>query len=165
MVDSAQYWVLCECITPLGNPVVPDVYMMYSKSSPDAVTAGSAFDIVADSATKSRANAGLVAASPTYSHDLMSVRSPRDCNSVTLAANSAPKTRTVVPESFKMNSSSSATSLQFKGTMTAPNLAIAKNAVMNSAEFICSNATRSPFFTPASTSNEATLLVSLLSSV
>ena len=151
-------------MTPFGKPVVPDVYMMYNRSSPDAVTAGSVAGIVADSTMKSRAKVGFVEVSPTYNHDLMSVRLPRDCNSETLAANSEPKTRTVVPESLRMNSNSSAINRQFKGTMTAPSLAVAKKAVMNSEEFINKRATRSPFLTPASTSSDATLLVSAFSS-
>ena len=63
-----------------------------------------------------------------------------------------------------MNSNSSATSRQFNGTITAPNFAVAKNEVRYSAEFISSNPTRSPFFTPARTNNWAARLVSAFSS-
>ena len=81
----------------------------------------------------------------------MSVASPRACSSVTLSRNSSPKISRFAPLSFRMKASSSGTSRQLSGTTTAPILARAKYASVNSALFISSSATRSPFSTPAAT--------------
>ena len=58
-----------------------------------------------------------------------------------------------------MNASSSGTSRQFSGTMTAPSLAMAKKLSMNSTEFIISNPTRSPGCTPRARSAFAVRLM------
>ena len=57
-----------------------------------------------------------------------------------------------------MNASSSGTSRQLSGTQTAPSLARAKKLSMYSTLFICSSATRSPFFTPCASSAAAVRL-------
>jgi hypothetical protein len=84
--------------------------------------------------------------------------SPRRCSSATTGAKFSAYSSTVAPESARMNSSSSATSRQFSGTLTAPILATAKNDSTNSAPFISSSATRSPRATPAARRAWATRL-------
>ena len=151
------------CITPLGSPVVPEVYMMNSRSSSAPAISGSLAGCAPVQARVVLREA-RPRVPPTCTQVRRSVLSPRRCSSATTGAKFSAYSSTVAPESFRMNSSSSATSRQFSGTFTAPILATAKKVSMNSAPFISSSATRSPCLTPDARSAWATRLQRALSS-
>ena len=131
-----------ECITPLGRPVVPLVYMMNIRSSSEPTGTGSTSDWAANHS--SYAITPSAGSPPAWIQCSIGVASPRPRSSPTSSANSAPKISTEVPESERMNSSSSATRRQFSGTTTPPALPTAKNDSTNSVEFISRSPTRSP---------------------
>src|SRR3954447_15575247 len=131
----------CVVSTPLGTPVVPDVYIWSTGSSASPLAPGST---------------GSVSASHvSYSSPTATTRTSCVTPAATSAAtsmNSGPATSTGAPASVMIAVSSGAASRQFNGTATAPILAAAASNSTTSGALRSRCATRDPGPAPAASS-------------
>ena len=111
-------------ITPLGLPVVPDVYMRIATSSGSVSTASTRGSTSAGTRSDSGVQPTGSPAGPRVGRPT-SVAPSAFCTGAMWAARSASATTTVQSASVMMNSSSAALSLVFRGTNTAPSARVA----------------------------------------
>mmetsp|Transcript_104977 Transcript_104977/g.321620 ORF Transcript_104977/g.321620 Transcript_104977/m.321620 type:complete len:265 (+) Transcript_104977:827-1621(+) len=139
----------CVCTTPLGKPVLPEVYMSIASSSgrmPAVEGTGLALPAFSTSAHVAVAPISCaLAASPRTSMAVTPKVLKNGWHNLSLAVSAM---RTFAPESFTAYSSSEAPHMEFKGTATAPHAVMAKKAIMYSGRFRMAMPTLSPRFTP-----------------
>mmetsp|Transcript_46657 Transcript_46657/g.100024 ORF Transcript_46657/g.100024 Transcript_46657/m.100024 type:complete len:257 (-) Transcript_46657:307-1077(-) len=141
-------------ITPLGLPVVPEVYMMLASSSV-AISGMGGGAAVAPAAITSAY--GVTRPDATCWAFFTSASETRTATSWTFnflagptlwARRSLSTNRTLVPLSDRPYSISPSFHHEFIGTSTAPMRWPARKATHHSGKFLIQIATRSPFFTP-----------------
>ena len=118
---SAQlrYTARCDCMAPLGWPVVPDVYPIVDSEVGD----GAAIPSGPIPPSSSSSN-GTVPSGPSPKTITLSSAGASPRRAVTAAALSADVTMARAPQSFRTNTTSSGVSMTLIGFTTAPALAM-----------------------------------------